>query len=193
MKPTAALIFTALACALGASAQAPAAPQAPVTVGNALDREFTLVERQVVAAAQAMPDDKFNFTPESLDIKGANYKGVYTFAGLVKHIAATNFMIWSGAAGEKPPANVTDTKGPASMVSKADIVQFLKDSFAVGHRAAAAMTAENATEMIGGFGPTKSPRLFVTAFPATHAFDEYGQMEEYLRMNGIIPPASAPR
>jgi hypothetical protein len=133
------------------------------------------------------------YAPESLDIKGANFKGVYTFAGLVKHIAATNFLLWSGATGEKPPANVTDTKGPASLVLKAEIIQFLKDSFALGHRAAKAVTAENAMDMINGLGGQKMPRVFVVTFLPTHAFDEYGQMEEYLRMNGIIPPASAPR
>jgi hypothetical protein len=185
------LILSFALTAAGAFAQAP--PAGPVTVGTAIDREVTLVERQVVAAAEAMPDAKFNFTPESLDIKGANYKGVYTFAGLVKHIAATNYMLWAGAAGEKPPATVTDTKGPASMTSKADIVQFLKDSFALGHKAANAMTNENATELIAGLGGQKTPRVFVVTFLLTHAFDEYGQMEEYLRMNGIIPPASAPR
>jgi hypothetical protein len=32
--------------------------------------------------------------------------------------------------------------------------------------------------------------VFALTFAAAHAFDEYGQMEEYLRMNGIVPPAS---
>jgi hypothetical protein len=185
-RVTTGLMLIALGCA-NIWAQAPAA--AP-TVGGAIDREVGLVENQVVAAADAMPEDKFNFTPESLNIKGANFTGVYTFAGLVKHIAATNYMLWSGAAGEKPPANVTDTKGPASMTSKADIMKFLKDSFALGHRAANAMTSENAAELIPGLRGQKMPRVFVVTFLLTHAFDEYGQMEEYLRMNGIVPPAS---
>ena len=165
--------------------------QAPTpTISSALERELGLVENNVINAAGAMPDDKFNFTPDNLDIKGANFKGVYTFAGLVKHIAATNYMLWSAAAGEKPPANVTDTKGPASMTSKAEIVQFLKDSFAMGHKAVKALTPENSAELLG---PQKQPRIFATTFALTHSFDEYGQMEEYLRMNGIIPPASAPK
>jgi hypothetical protein len=189
LKQTVIATFLALGCSLGAFAQTPAA----TTVGGAIDRQVSLVENNVVNAAQAMPADKYNFTPESLDIKGANFKGVYTFAGLVKHIAATNYLLWSGTIGEKPPANVTDIKGPASMTSKAEIVQFLKDSFALGHRAANAMTAENAMDMVPGLGGQKMPRVFVVTFLLTHSFDEYGQMEEYLRMNGIIPPASAPK
>lgn len=178
-----------LASSVCAFAQAPAAPP---TVGGAINMGLSLVERTVVAAADAMPADKYNFSPESLDIKGANFKGVYTFAGLVKHIAATNYMLWAGAAGEKPPANVTDTKGPATLTSKADIMQFLKDSFALGHRAASTLTAENSTEMVPGLGGRPMPRVFVVTFLLVHAYDEYGQMEEYLRMNGIVPPASAP-
>jgi hypothetical protein len=102
-------------------------------------------------------------------------------------------MLLSGATGDKPPANVTDTKGPASMTSKAEIVQFLKDSFAAAHKAASALTAESSAEMVPGLGGQKSPRVMVVSFVLAHCFDEYGQMEEYLRMNGIIPPASAPR
>ena len=168
-------------------------PQAPSPIAGGMDTEVNIVENNVVNAANAMPEDKFNFTPESLNIPGANYKGVYTFAGLVKHIAATNFMLLSGATGDKPPAGVTDTKGPATMTSKADIIQFLKDSFAAAHKAAKALTPESSAEMISGMGSQKQPRIMIVSFVLAHCFDEYGQMEEYLRMNGIIPPASAPK
>ena len=62
-----------------------------------------------------------------------------------------------------------------------------------GHHAAAALTAENSLDMVPGPGGNKVPRLFGLTFAAVHAFDEYGQMEEYLRMNGIVPPASQPK
>jgi hypothetical protein len=162
-------------------------------MGAALDREITLVERQVVAAVEAMPEAKFDFSPESLDIKGANFKGVYTFAGLVKHLAAANYFLWGGAGGDKIPASITGIKGPESMTSRAEIIQLLKDSFVSGHHAAAALTADNALDMVAGPGGNKVPRVFGLTFAAVHAFDEYGQMEEYLRMNGIVPPASQPR
>jgi hypothetical protein len=79
------------------------------------------------------------------------------------------------------------------MTSRAEIIQLLKDSFVSGHHAAAALTADNALDMVAGPGGNKVPRVFGLTFAAVHAFDEYGQMEEYLRMNGIVPPASQPR
>src|ERR1700758_394823 len=86
------LIFTVVALRPGrltlAAAPAPQAQQAP-TVASNVDREISGIEKQVVEAAEAMPDDKFNFSPESLHISGSDYKGVRTFAVLVKHIAAS--------------------------------------------------------------------------------------------------------
>ncbi len=188
MKPALAL-FIALGCIPGAFAQRPAATP-PASVDAAIDREIGLVERQVVGAVEAMPEAKFNFSPESLDIKGANFQGVYTFAGLVKHLAAANYFLWGGAGGDPIPPSITGIKGPESMTSRAEIIQLLKDSFASGHHAAAALTAENSLDMVSGPGGNKVPRVFALTFAAVHAFDEYGQMEEYLRMNGIVPPAS---
>jgi|SRR5579862_3606146 len=188
MKPALAL-FIALGCIPGAFAQRPAATP-PASVGAAIDREIGLVERQIVGAVEAMPEAKFNFSPESLDIKGANFQGVYTFAGLVKHLAAANYFLWGGAGGDPIPPSITGIKGPESMTSRAEIIQLLKDSFASGHHAAAALTAENSLDMVSGPGGNKVPRVFALTFAAVHAFDEYGQMEEYLRMNGIVPPAS---
>jgi len=188
MKPSAVLVI-ALGCISAVFGQRPA-PTPPASVGAAIDREISLVERQIVGAVEAMPEAKFNFSPESLDIKGADFKGVYTFAGLVKHLAAANYFLWGGAGGDPIPPTITGIKGPESMTSRAEIIQLLKDSFASGHHAAAALTAENSLDMVNGPGGNKVPRVFALTFATVHAFDEYGQMEEYLRMNGIVPPAS---
>jgi DinB superfamily len=188
MKPLALMI--ALACT--AFAQPPAAAP-PATLGAALDREISLAEQQITRLVDAMPADKFNFTPESLDIKGAAFKGVYTFAGLVKHLAAANYFLWNGAGGDPIPASITSTKGPESMTSRAEIIQLLKDSWASGHHAAAALTPANSLDMVPGPGGSKQTRVFGLTFAVAHAYDEYGQMVEYLRMCGVVPPASAPR
>lgn len=169
-----------------AKPQAETAPAAP-TLAAALDREISAVEKLVTEAAEAMPEDKFNFSPESLNIPGSNYKGVRTFAVQVKHIAASNYFIWSGITGEKPPANLKDGNGPEDVKTKAEILSFLKDSFALGHKAAAMLTPEN---MLQTPEHSKSTRLRLATFGVAHAFDHYGQMVEYLRMNGIVPPAS---
>jgi len=167
--------------------QAQGAQQPPQTVASVVDREISAIEKQVIDAAEAMPEDKFNFSPESLNLPGGDYKGVRTFAVQLKHIAASNYFIWSPITGDKVPENIKDGNGPADLRSKTDIIKFLKDSFALGHKAVATLTAEN---MVQNPGNSKSTRLRLATFGVAHAYDHYGQMIEYLRMNGIVPPAS---
>ena len=170
-----------------ASAAPVGAPQPPPTLTSTLDREVSTIEKQVVEAAEAMPEEKFNFSPESLNIPGDDYKGVRTFAVQVKHIAASNYFLWSPITGDKLPEGLKDGNGPEDVRTKAEIMKFLKDSFALGHKAAASLTVQNMLEIPER---SKSPRLYLATFGVAHAFDHYGQMVEYLRMNGIIPPAS---
>src|ERR1700751_5953813 len=158
-----------------------------VTLVSMVDHQITAVEKQVVDAAEAMPEDKFNFTPESLTIPGDDYKGVRSFAVQVKHIASSNYFIWSPITGDAVPSAIKDGNGPADMKTKADILKFLKESFALGHKAAATLTPEN---MLQPFATGKSARLDRVEFGVAHAYNHYGQMVEYLRMNGIVPPAS---
>jgi hypothetical protein len=165
----------------------PAAPQPAPTLASMVDSEITAIEKQVVDVAEAMPEDKYNFSPETLNIPGGDYKGVRTFALQVKHVAASNYFIWSTITGDKLPDGLKDGNGPADLKTKADIIKFLKDSFAQGHKAAATLTVEN---MLQPVGQGKSLRLHRAEFGVAHAFDHYGQMVEYLRMNGIVPPAS---
>jgi len=162
-------------------------PQPASTIASVMDRDISAVEKQIVDASEAMPEDKFNFTPEALNIPGANYKGVRSFAGEVKHIAASNWFIWSPLTGDKLPEGLKDGNGPANLQTKTDIIKFLKDSFALGHQAAATLTTEN---MLQSPANSKSTRLHLAEFGVAHAYDHYGQMVEYLRMNGIVPPAS---
>jgi len=180
------LLFAVLifgAPALGA----PQAQQPPPTIASTIDHEISTVEKEIVDAAEAMPEDKFNFSPETLNIPGSNYKGVRTFALQVKHIATSNYFLWSPITGDKLPEGLKDGNGPENLRSKADIIKFLKESFALGHKAAATLTAEN---MLQNPEKSKSTRLHLATFAVAHAFDHYGQMVEYLRMNGIVPPAS---
>jgi hypothetical protein len=162
--------------------------QSAPTLASVVDRDIRAVEKQIVDVAEAMPEDKFNFSPETLNIPGGNYKGVRSFAVEVKHVAASNWFIWSPLTGEKLPEGLGDDgNGPADKKTKAEIIKFLKDSFALGHRAAATLTTEN---MLQAPGTSKSTRLPLAEFGVSHAYNHYGQMIEYLRMNGIVPPAS---
>jgi len=192
MKQTAVFLLLGLVTLVAASAQdAKSAPQGQqLSVAAVVDREISNVEKQIVEVAEAMPEEKFNFSPEGLNIPGSDYKGVRTFAGQVKHIAASNYFIWSPLTGDKLPEGLKDGNGPQNVKAKAEIISFLKDSFALGHKAAASLTAEN---MLQNPGSSKSTRLRLAVFGVEHAFDHYGQMVEYLRMNGIVPPASRPK
>jgi len=190
----AALIFAVAALgqriqgtAAASASQAQQAQQSLPTIASAVDREISAIEKQIVEAAEVMPEDKFNFSPDSLNIPGSEYQGVRTFAVQVKHVASSNYFIWSPLTGDKVPESIKDGNGPTDLKSKADIIKFLKDSFALGHKAAATLTAEN---MLQTAGNGKSTRLHLAEFGVAHAYDHYGQMVEYLRMNGIVPPAS---
>jgi uncharacterized damage-inducible protein DinB len=200
MKRTAVLSLSAvLICTLAvvahgtdnaAAASPPQSQQSqppPPTIASVVDREISNIEKQIVEVAEAMPEDKFNFSPQSLNIPGADYKGVRAFAEQLKHVAASNYYIWSPITGDKLRDDLNDGKGPENMKAKGDLIKFLKDSFALGHRAAATLTAEN---MLQTAPNSKSTRLRLATFGVSHAYDHYGQMVEYLRMNGIVPPAS---
>jgi uncharacterized damage-inducible protein DinB len=192
---TAALSLAAASAYAQAAKSSPAgrasvSPSTPPTIASAIDREISLVEKEVLEAAEAMPEDKFDFSPEKLNVAGSDFKGVRTFGEQLKHVAASNYLIWSPITGEKPPDTVNDGKGPDNMKAKADIIKYLKDSFAFGHKAVATLNDSNLVQPIPRNNRPPTTRLFMATFAAAHAFDHYGQMVEYLRMNGIVPPAS---
>ncbi len=169
---------------------APAAPQTPPpapTFARAVDTEIGIIERELVGAAEAMPEDKYDFAPASLNIKNSDFKGVRSFADQVKHVADANYLFWSPISSEKR----VDTKAIEALKTKAEIVQALKDSYAYGHRAVQSLTPENVLGQVPSpFGRGQTTRFFCATFSVAHGFDHYGQLVEYLRMNGIIPPAS---
>jgi hypothetical protein len=184
-----AVAFIVMGLAAGPRAARAAAPEtadAP-TLAAVIDGEVGAIEKLIVEAAEAMPESAFNFSPENLKIAGSDYNGVRTFALEVKHVAASNYALWSSVTGDKIPSDYRGGNGPAALTSKADILKFLKESFALGHKAAASLTPENMLQTTSG---AKSTRLHMAVFGVSHAYDHDGQMVEYLRMNGIVPPAS---
>src|SRR6202140_3416860 len=188
------LLFATLAYGQSAKSSpataASASPSTPPTIASAIDREISIVEKELIDAAEAMPEGKFDFSPEKLNLAGSDYKGVRTFGEQLKHIAASNYLIWCPITGEKPPDTVNDGKGPDNMKAKGEIIKFLKDSFAFGQKAVATLNASNLVQPITSGSGRPTTRLFLATFAAAHCFDHYGQMIEYLRMNGIVPPAS---
>jgi uncharacterized damage-inducible protein DinB len=156
------------------------------TVTQVLDRSVKGLESEFVPAAEAMPEDKYEFAPTTGEFKGAR-----TFAQQVKHVAAVNFLVAAAILGEKPPADLGGESGPDSAKSKADVVKYLKDSFAYAHKAVQTVNDKNQVENVGSpFGEGMVSKMGLAVLITAHGFDHYGQMVVYLRMNGIVPPAS---
>lgn len=146
------------------------------------------VQSQIVSAADAMPAVKYGFAPED-----GEFKGVRTFSQQVKHLAATNHILAAAALGEEPPADAGDEVGPESVRSKPEILNYLNESFAHLGKAIDAIGEKNAMVKSSPISPLPAKattRLGLTVEALIHAFNHYGQMVEYLRMNGIVPPAS---
>ena len=188
MHPTRIALVLLLAGGLASAQPAPAPKVADMvlSVGQVLDHQLANLEREFVPAAEAMPEDRFNFAPSN-----GEFKGVKTFAEQVRHVASANFMFGAGIAGEKAPVDLGGENGPEALKTKADILRFLKDSFVYAHKVFAGIHDSNATASIPTpWGKGTTSRLGLATLAVAHGFDHYGQMAVYLRMNGIIPPAS---
>jgi len=168
--------------------QPPQSGHAPAltTISEIEDRSVRILERDLVQAADAMPESKYSFAPTN-----GEFKGVRTFALLVKHVAASNYAMSSAILKEDPPVDLQTENGPVSMTSKTDIMKFLEDSFLYLHKAARSINEKNATEQVPNpEGAGTVPKLDIATRQLWHGMDHYGQMVLYLRMNGIVPPAS---
>ncbi len=166
---------------LGAMAQA-AGGGAAISPGDSLNTVLSLMEKQIVSVADAMPADKFDFVPTG----SGDFKDVRSFSAQVKHLAAANYSFFKGwgIPGEVDPKTITALK------SKDEIMKALRDSYTFAHAAVASINAENAFTSLGGPPERKATRVSTATFAMAHSMDHYGQLVEYLRMNGIIPPAS---
>jgi uncharacterized damage-inducible protein DinB len=166
-----------------AQATTDATTAATTTPSQVLDQLLSMVENDMVPLVEAMPADKFGFAPTN-----GNFKGVRTFGQQVQHVTTANYYMFGAAASLTPP----DMSAIKNMKTKEQLVQGLKDSFAFGHRAIATLNNQNALETVKPVDgiPTRGG---IMAFAIIHMNDHFGQMVEYLRMNGIVPPSSRPR
>lgn len=157
---------------------------------RALQTLAKLAEQLIVSAVDAMPADKFGFVPTD-----GEFKGVRTFGQMVKHLSATNHILAAAALGEQPPADAGDEVGPDTVRTKAETLDYLKSSFAHLSKAIEAIGQSNLPVYPSPISPLKRDGVTRTALVVEslfHAADHYGQIVEYLRMNGVVPPASRP-
>lgn len=189
------LMAGALACSSGMGlAQMPtnnggeAAVGSPMNPAQAEDALLSMFENEMIGVVKAMPADKFNFAPSSSTFRSseAKFTGVRTFAQEVTHVIGANYYFYSAVSGTKPDV---DMKKLSAMTNKDEIVSALAASFAFAHKAVATITPENAFLTIKGADGVNT-RATLASFGVAHGYDHYGQMVEYLRMNGVLPPGS---
>lgn len=157
---------------------------------HALRILLNLAEKVTVSAADAMPADKYGFAPTD-----GEFKGVRTFGQQVKHLAAANHILAAAALGEEPPVDAGDEAGPEAARTKTEILEYAKASFAYLGKALDAIGEKNPPVKASPISPLKNTevtRLALVVEALFHTADHYGQMVEYLRMNGVVPPASRP-
>ena len=161
------------------------------TPAEAFDSQLSVIEGEMMGAVKAMPADKFDFAPsQAIFAPGqkTEFATVRTFAQQATHVAEANYFFYNIVSGLQPDV---DPRGILKLTKKEDVVAALAGSFAFAHKAIATLTPANAFEVIKSPEPGFQTRATLAAFGIAHANDHYGQMVEYLRMNGIVPPASA--
>jgi hypothetical protein len=167
----------------------PAKAEGTMSPAKSLDELLNLFEGEAMGVAKAMPADKYDFAPTAAMFapgQSAKFDTVRTFAQEVTHVAEANYYFYSSISGMKPDV---DRKSLEAITKKDEAVAALAGSFAFAHKAIATITPENAfTEYKGVDGI--HTRATVAAFGVAHGYDHYGQMVEYLRMNGVVPPGS---
>ena len=160
---------------------APAAEPAPAPGGAAvradLIKDWERQKATLLAIADAMPEDKFGFksTPAQR-----------SYAEQIMHVATVNVDILKLVGGQAPPPTFT----AESAKTKADILKALGESYDHGIALLNEQTDASITGTVEAafLGPSTRARVFW--FLLGHSMDIYGQLAVYLRLNGIVPPAS---
>jgi hypothetical protein len=176
-------LLTAASTLALAQAAAPAKPAVGTAVPPAqiYGHLLSLLESEFVGAAEAMPEDKYDFAPAATM---GEFKGVRTFSAQIKHVAEANHYFFGGPTTTEADVKVK-SDAIEKLTTKADIVKALKDSFTQAHAYVDGITPENAF-----IQTANGTRAGMASFGIAHFMDHYGQLVEYLRMNGIVPPAS---
>ena len=156
--------------------------EVPKTIAGSVAGTLQFVEGEFLGVAEAMPEDKYGFIPRS-----GNFDGVRSFGEQVKHVACAQFAFFEEFEGKQPPP-LCEKGGPSKAHTKAELIQYLKDSFDYSNRVVARLTAQNATERVEGRYGGPNTKLGISVLSVWHVTDHYGQLVEYLRMNGIVPP-----
>jgi uncharacterized damage-inducible protein DinB len=156
--------------------------QAPKSIAESVSRNLDYAEGDFLSIAKAMPEDKYTFIPTA-----GKFEGVRSFAEQVKHVACAQFAFFNEFEGKKPPEDC-EKGGHDPAHSKAELIKYLKDSFDYGNRVLATLNEKNALDHVEGRYAGPNTKLGISVVAVWHVTDHYGQIVEYLRMTGIVPP-----
>lgn len=156
----------------------------PTTMAASVGNSLKFIEGSFLGVAEAMPENKYNFIPT-----GGNFEGVRSFGEQVKHVACGQFAFFNEFEGKQPPADC-EKGGHNPAKTKAELIQYLKESFDYGNQVLAGLNAKNALDRVEGRYAGPNTKLGICVVAVWHITDHYGQLVEYLRMNGMVPPTT---
>jgi uncharacterized damage-inducible protein DinB len=182
-------LFLAIAAAFASLAMFAAPVRAqqqeiPKTTAESIGGILSYTEDQFFSVAEAMPAEEYSYVPSA---PGGKFDGVRSFAEQVKHVACANFAFFNEIEGKTPPDGC-EKGGPAPAKTKAELLQYLRDSFDYGKKVLATINEKNAMERIEGRYGGPNTKLGIAVIAVWHIADHYGQIVYYLRLNGMVPP-----
>jgi len=154
----------------------------PRSITESVSGTLQFAEGNFLGVAEAMPDNKYSFVPTA-----GKFDGVRSFAEQVKHVACAQFAFFNEFEGKTPPDDC-EKGGHDAAKKKPELIKYLKDSFDYSNRVLAKLTAQNALDRVEGRYAGPNTKLGIAVVAVWHITDHYGQIVEYLRMNGIVPP-----
>jgi uncharacterized damage-inducible protein DinB len=155
----------------------PADPELKVVLDS-----WNEVGRKLIAMAEDFPEDKYDFKPTPAQ---------RSFAEQLLHAAGANYFFANPVMGKEPPA-AEDPKRD-QYKSKADIVAFVKKSFADGAAAIQSKGEKGLTTEVVYFAHQKARVLDMAYGLIEHSGEHYGQLVVYYRLAGLVPPESRPK
>jgi hypothetical protein len=158
-----------------------------MTISGVLDQSYARLERQLLHLAERVPAESYSFRPSPT---------VRTFGEQLLHIGAVQWVVGAGIQGGNPPVEVGDgDSGPISMISKADILAYVRDSFTFMRRAISSISMHNALDLIPHpYDPkrTKIERLALGIGYACHGWNHYGQLAVCERLSSSVSLPGSP-
>jgi uncharacterized damage-inducible protein DinB len=176
------VVFACLAAPLGRAQAQDAKPGRTLSPSQAVLESWNDIGRKLIAMAEDFPEDKYDFKPTPAQ---------RSFAENLLHAAGANYFLTNSLKGEKLPEG--DPKRE-QYKTKADVVAFVKKSFADGAAALKAKGDGGMNDMLADPFSKDKARVYDFAYGfIEHDGEHYGQLVVYYRVAGLVPPESRPK